>query len=109
MTDPMAAFVRARLGEEREEAQRGYLHAPELPDHDGWDKSTTAGLPPAVAARVVADIDKRLLIVEAFERANEGADFPNYEGGYASGLEYAVQVEASRFDDHPDYLPEWKP
>jgi len=60
----LVQWLTACLDEDEEEARRGYLKAEPLPDYDGWDKSTVAGLPPIVAARVLRDIDRdrRILI-----------------------------------------------
>lgn len=63
--DDLVQWLRAQLDEDEAEARRGYLKAEPLPDFDGWDKSTTAGLPPAVAARVLREIEmKRGLLAE---------------------------------------------
>lgn len=52
-------FVTARLDEAADDAARGYLKALALPGYDGWDLSTTAGLPPAVTVQVLRDIEAK--------------------------------------------------
>ena len=62
--DALAATVRERLDAIEDDAVRGYLHAPEIPGYTGWDKKTTAGLPPAVAALVLREVDARRKLVD---------------------------------------------
>jgi Family of unknown function (DUF6221) len=65
----LAEFVLARLAEATDDAERGYLKAPELPGWTGWDKTTTVGIPPAVAAVVLADLAAKRSIVAHCEAA----------------------------------------
>ena len=66
--DELARWLGAQFDEDEAEARRGYLKAEPLPDFDGWDKGTTAGLPPAVAARVLREIEAKRSLVAAHER-----------------------------------------
>ncbi|MFD9464357.1 hypothetical protein [Streptomyces sp. NPDC060027] len=50
----------------------------------------------------------RLLIAEQ-ELADAEAEYPDWMGGYSSGLDYALQLAAAEWADHPDYSPEFVP
>jgi hypothetical protein len=61
--DTLAATVRTQLDAIEEEAERGYLKAPEIEGWTGWDKSSVAGLPPAVIALVLREVEARRKLV----------------------------------------------
>jgi hypothetical protein len=48
-------------------------------------------------------------LVAEFELAEAEAKYPDWAGGYASGLEYALQLVAAEWADHPDYSPDFVP
>jgi hypothetical protein len=52
------------------------------------------------------DADRRLL--DLFEQ-HSSAEFPDFGGGYASGLEDAVRLRALPYADQPGYRDEWRP
>ncbi|MDX2954578.1 DUF6221 family protein [Streptomyces caniscabiei] len=107
--EDLVRWLSACLDEDDEEARRGYLKAEPIPDYDGWNQSTTAGLPPAVAARVLREIDSKRQLLAEYKLANAEGKYPDWAGGYASGLEYAVQLAAAEYADRPGYDPEWAP
>lgn len=43
-----------------------------------------------------------------FERVDAAAEFPNLDGGYAEGLDYAVRVLTQLYADRPGYREEWR-
>lgn len=65
MTDALVAFVKARLDEVQEDAERGYLSVPEDPSYKGWDKKTVAGLPPLVARQVLREVEAKRGLLDA--------------------------------------------
>jgi hypothetical protein len=117
----IADFLRARYMETREDIQRGYLHAPEIADYTGWDKRTVAGLPPAVAALVIADLDAKLSLVE--EHTSGGHYWPDSLRQYCKTCgsgephEYptdwpcrTIRILAHPFARHPHHKgEEWAP
>lgn len=111
----MVDFLEARLNEAADDATRGYLNAPELPDYKGWDKSTTVGLSPAAATLVLADIEaKRCLIANwrslvARIAAEEDPDKRDRYALTRHGLDMAMFQHAAVYRTHPDYEPGWTP
>jgi hypothetical protein len=104
MTDDLIAFLRARFDEDDEEARRGYLKAEPTLDYDGWDRRTTAGLPPVVATRVLREVEmKRRIMDEALFIWNSDVD-----GVFGSGWDI-LRMLAVVYADHPDYRQEWAP
>jgi len=77
----LAAFVRARLDEDQADAERGYLHAEPIPGYDGQDQRTTAGLPPAVAARVLRDVAAKRRIVDEHQPQWSIVEWPHDQNG----------------------------
>lgn len=71
--DALATTVRQHLNEIEEEAGRGYLKAPEVEGWTGWDKSTVAGLPPAVIALVLREVAARRKLIELMLAEKHGA------------------------------------
>jgi hypothetical protein len=61
--DELADTIRRRLDAIQEDAERGYLNAPEIPGFTGWNKQTMVGLPPAVAVMILANVarDREML------------------------------------------------
>lgn len=48
-------------------------------------------------------------IVAEFELAEAEGKYPDWAGGYASGLEYALQLLAAEHAGHPDYNEDFTP
>lgn len=109
MTDDLVRWLGEQLDEDETEARRGYLKAEPLPDYDGWDKSTTASLPPAVAARVLREIDAKRRIIEQHERY--AAERRRMMGGWdpQSDDSPILAALALVYADRPGYRDEWKP
>ncbi|MFM9703570.1 DUF6221 family protein [Streptomyces galilaeus] len=122
--DDLVQWLGAQLDEDETEARRGYLKAEPLPDFDGWDKSTTAGLPPAVAARVLREIEAKRQLVKLHGRATlhagGGAQYfdtttvcrsceANYQFPELSWPCTTLRLLALPFADRPGYRKEWRP
>ena len=130
--DDLVQFLRDRLDEDEVEARRGYLQAQPIPDYDGWNQSTTTGLPPAVAKRVLRDIEARRQIMDlhpySTRRDHVGERWrkdPNPELDQtfcetchvddgiiqkSGGLPcMTLRLLALPYADHPDYREEWRP
>ncbi len=60
-------------------------------------------------ARVLREIDSKRQLLAEYRLANAEGKYPDWAGGYASGLEYAVQLAAADYADRPGYDPEWAP
>ncbi|KOG33275.1 DUF6221 family protein [Streptomyces resistomycificus] len=126
----LARWLGEQLDTDEGEARRGYLKAEPPPDYDGWDKSTVAGLPPVVAARVLREIDaKRRVIatyIKAVERMEELASLcerlkaegkdtfmPEMDRATAihrrDVLHETLQVLSLPYADRPGYREEWRP
>jgi hypothetical protein len=119
--DELVQWLRAQLDEDEEEARRGYLKAEPLPDYDGWDKSTVAGLPPIVAARVLREIDAKRRLVERHaphasgsvdcsmrcERTHPGVPVCNHDGRRWPCPD--VIDATSVYADRPGYRENWLP
>jgi hypothetical protein len=73
--------------------------------HDG-DRSHVVRHDPA---RVLREIDAKRRLLAEYQRADAEGKYPDWPGGYASGLEYAVQIAAAEYADRPGYDPEWAP
>lgn len=74
-----------------------------MPSVEGDDGCHIARHDPARALREVEA--KRALIAQYGD--SEGAQFPDYDGGYASATQDALLLLASVYSDHPDYRKEW--
>lgn len=111
--EELMRWLGEQLDDDEEEARRGYLKAEPIPNYDGWNKSTTAGLPPAVAARVLNDIDADRKLIGGYAEAQQIVDayaHPDmYDVGRAQGLEEAVRYRALRYEDRPGYKDDWRP
>lgn len=59
-------------------------------------------------ARVLREVEAKRAIVEMCE-SHANAQFPDFEGGYASAAEDALTHLALVWSDHPDYRPAWAP
>ena len=113
MSDDLVAFLKARLddGKKRQADISESWHSPaceSMPDVLHPDNETGAcncGVP----AHVLADIEAKLRIVKEYEDADTVAQFPDFDGGLASGLEDALRLLALPYADHPDYREEWRP
>ena len=61
-------------------------------------------------ARVLAEVEAKRRIVEAWVRADEAAgSYPGTDAGIEMGLHEAIALLALPYADHPDYDPDWKP
>ncbi|MGY1579122.1 DUF6221 family protein [Streptomyces sp. MN13] len=60
-------------------------------------------------ARVLAEAEAKRALLEALERADTQASYPDFEGGVYSGLHEALEYLALPYADHPAYKPEWRP
>jgi hypothetical protein len=112
--DDLVEFLKARLGEDQEDAERGYLKAPEIPDYDGWNNSTTVGLTPAVTVRVLAEVDAKRRIIEEIVPAMNGMDDridSEWGVGTMDPSEYEsvalLRLLALPYAAHPDFRAEW--
>lgn len=109
--DDLALWLTAQLDEDDAEARRGYLKAEPLPDFDGWDNSTTAGLPPAVAARVLREIEAKRRILAAHEREpmpkGDSADCAQCWGAVWPCS--TLRLLALPFADRPGFQESWRP
>lgn len=59
--------------------------------------------------RELRSIEARRRLIAEFELAEAEAKYPDWAGGYASGLEYALQQVAAEWADHPDYEENFTP
>lgn len=109
----MVPWLGEQLDDDEEEARRGYLKAEPILDYDGWNQSTTAGLPPAVAARVLLEIEvDRRLIAEyvSTQQTLDAVAHPDmYDVGRAQGLEEAICYRALRYAGRSGYREDWRP
>jgi hypothetical protein len=122
-TADLVAFLTARLDETQDDAERGYLKAEPIPGCDGWDQSGTAGLPPAVAARVLRDVAaKRAILAEHAPDYGECRVCADHDGemwlSTGDVMERRTELEApcptvrhlaAEHSDHPDYKATWRP
>ena len=111
-TQPIVEFLNARLDEDEKSGfvgrdERDMRHLVQDMDGPSPDEEYLAVY--IGGGRVLADIAAKRAIVAGYVRADSRAEFPNYEGGYAAGLEDAVRELASVYSAHPDYRDEWKP
>lgn len=60
------------------------------------------------AERVLAEIAAKRAILDAYERADAAAEFPNREGGIAEGLEDAVRLLAQPYAGRDGWREEWR-
>jgi len=60
-------------------------------------------------ARVLRDIDAKRKLLAECQLAEAEASYPDWMGGYSSGLDYAVQLVAAEYADREGYDPEWAP
>jgi hypothetical protein len=75
---------------------------------DVWGQETSecdCGVP----ARVLREIDRKRQLLAEYKLADAEGKYPDWAGGYASGLEYAVQLAAAEYADRPGYDPDWAP
>ena len=112
--DDLVKFLRARLDEEQREAEK-------QPDGeevmlDSWEIMATAetNYPGyeylrIAKARVLAEAEAKRALIDAVERADARASFPDFDGGVYSGLHDALEYLALPYADHPDYRDEWRP
>lgn len=101
MRTPLGQFVRARL-DEAEWAARAAKDAAAKRTH--YRASMLAS-----TDRELRSIEARRQLVAEFELAEAEAKYPDWAGGYASGLEYALQQVAAEWADHSDYDPDFVP
>jgi hypothetical protein len=107
--EDLVQWLRAQFDEDEEDVRRGYLKAEPIPDYDGWDKSTTAALPPAVAARVLRDIDAKRRILA--EHALNGWVCTTCDNGEVEQTFPCptLRILALPYADRPGYREEWRP
>ncbi|MFJ4926827.1 DUF6221 family protein [Streptomyces sp. NPDC088736] len=111
----LVEFLRARLDEAEEDARRGYLKVLEDPTYGGWNKATTAGLPPLVAGQVLVEIRAKRQVVDLhrqIEDAQEMQDFCStcdVTGEYPEYPCATLRLLALPYAAHLDYREEWKP
>lgn len=117
MTDALAAFLKARFDEVQQDAERGYLSAPEDPSYEGWDKKTMVGLPPLVARQVLREVEAKQRIVDRHSPHSMGScrtcERPHWGVQVCDHCERAAPCPdlrdlAAVYADHPNYLPEWQ-
>ena len=60
-------------------------------------------------AHVLREVEAGRKLLAASQKAVREADFPDWHGGYASGLEDAVKYRAEVYDSHPDWDEAWRP
>ena len=75
-----------------------------LDDGDATGKMLMTFNAASLLARIAAD---RQILAE-YVRANACAEFPNYEGGYAAGLEDAVRLLAQPYADREGFREAWR-
>lgn len=96
-------FLTPRLDEQAESA-RGVV--------DGYYSGS-----PAAAERELRDVEADRKLIAAYVTAREAVPpvdlwYEVADGikvGVADGLESALKIRAARWNDHPDYKPEWAP
>ncbi len=64
-----------------------------------------AGHDPASALAQVA-ADRKIL---ELWRVSRGADFPDFDGGYAQAMDHVVKLRAEAHASRPGYREEWRP
>jgi hypothetical protein len=62
----------------------------------------------ADSARVLAECEAKRRIVENYQNSQQ-SDYPDYHGGYLSGLEDAMYSLVLPYADHADYQEDWRP
>jgi hypothetical protein len=113
--DELVRWFGVQLDEDEQNARRGYLKADPLPDYDGWDTNTTAGLPPIVAARVLREIEAKRGVLRQHEAVREQVRNPvsaenRQAARIAQGeLEDVLRLLALPYADRPGYRQEWAP
>ena len=60
-------------------------------------------------ARVLHEVEAGRKLLAAYRKAVAEAEFPDWRGGYASGLEDAIKIRAEVHDSHPDWDEKWRP
>ena len=58
-------------------------------------------------ARVLAECEAKRRVVERW-RLYSDAEYPDYEGGYASAMDAVLATIALPYADHPDFREEWR-
>lgn len=112
--DDLVRWLGEQLDEDEADVRRGYLKAEPLPDYDGWDKSTTAGLPPVVAARVLREIDAKRQLVEQHRPVGYGDVCLSYCRTRTPSQPQAwpcltLRLLALPYADRPGYQESWRP
>jgi hypothetical protein len=59
-------------------------------------------------ARVLREVTAGRRLIAEF-KSHDDAKYPDFDGGYVSGLEDAMMIAAAIWSDHPDYRQEWAP
>ena len=74
------------------------------------DEATAAHIARHDPARVLADIQSKRRVVDAYVEwsAVPQAQVANFNDGFAAGLLSAVEALAAAYSDHPDYRPGWR-
>jgi uncharacterized protein DUF6221 len=58
--------------------------------------------------RGLAEVQSKRAILDAYDNSND-AEFPDFDGGYASGLEDSIRAIAQVYADCRGFRDEWKP
>jgi hypothetical protein len=115
MSEELTRWLSEQLDQDEEDVRRGYLKAEALPDYDGWDKSTTAGLPPIVAARVLREIDAKRGVLRQYEEVRQQVRHPvSAENRMRARVEQGALEDVLRllvlpYADRPGCREEWRP
>ncbi|MGW4222984.1 DUF6221 family protein [Streptomyces bauhiniae] len=99
--DNLVQWLTIQLDEDENDVRRGYLRAEPAPDYEGWDKATTAGLPPIVAARVLRETDAKRRIMERYAWLREHGD--------TGDIAWVLPLLALPYAGRPGYREEWRP
>jgi hypothetical protein len=109
----LVEFLRARLAEDEAQQQDSSTRwhrkdCEAVPDVLYPDRETgecDCGVP----ARILAETEAKQKLLAEYAAADARANWPDFDGGVASGLEMALQHLTAPFSGHPDYREEWKP
>jgi hypothetical protein len=72
-------------------------------------RATTEHIARHDPARVLSEIEAKRALIDACDRADTLAAYPDFEGGVYSGLHDALEYLALPYADHPQFKPEWRP
>ena len=108
----LTEFLLARIAEDEDVARTAgpdWISYQKTADY-GMDDDTAVHVVTFSPARVLAECEAKRRIVDECRQCDQDNFTPRTETwGYREALRGSVQVLASVYADHPDYLPEWKP